>query len=185
MFTDQFQIVRSIYKINKSVYPPKTTARMVLRYLNFTKERSSWDSQLKLYKILEGSEEGKEVKCLVHNWLKSPMFFVSERDFVDKRYEFIYEGKIYSFESSVNDELYPPKDSVTRMFDYMSIEELYEENNLIYLKAITQMDTKVSLPQSVVNTTLSKKLLDFYNNLANAMNEDYENGNLIFEEWTN
>ena len=185
MITDQFQVVRSLYKINKDIYPPKSTIRMIFKYLNFIKERSSWDSQLKLYKILEGTEEGKEVKCIVHNWLKSPMFFVSERDIIDKRYEFYYNGKIYSFESSVNDELYPPEKSVTRMYDYMSIEELYEEDNYIYLKAITQIDSKVSLPQSVVNSTLPSKLSNFYKNLANAMNNDYKDGKLIFEDWLN
>ena len=178
----EFQVVRSIYTVNKSIYPPKTSIRMIAKYLNFIKERSSWDTQLKSYKIIEGTENGSEVKCIVHNWLKSPMFLVSERDIIDKRYEFFYEGKFYSCESSVNDDYYPLEENVTRINDIISIEELYEENENIVLKAITQMNTKVSLPQAIVNATLAKKLLDFYKGLADAMNNDFENGKLVFED---
>ena len=185
LINNKIQVVRSIYKNNKDIYPPKTTIRMIFRYLNFIKERSSWDSQLKAYKILEGSEDGKEINCIVQNWLKSPLPLVSERDIIDKRYEFYQDGKIYSFESSVNDELYPPKKGITRIYDYMSIEELYEEDNFIYLKAITQMDTKVSLPQKAINSTIPKKISKFYTNLAKAMNNDYKKGKLIFEDWPN
>ena len=64
----------------------------------------------------------------------------------------------------------------------MFIEELYKENDNIILKAITQMNTKVNLPQTIMNATLPTKLSDFYKGLANAMNNDYENGKLIFEE---
>ena len=180
--SNEFQVVRSIYTINKNIYPPKTSIRMIAKYLNFIKERSSWDKQLKSYKIIEGSEKGNEVKCIVQNWLKSPMFLVSERDIIDKRYEFFYEGKFYSCESSVNDDYYPLDKNVTRINDIISIEELYEENDNIVLKAITQMNTKVSLPQAIINATLSTKLLDFYKGLADAMNNDYKNSKLIFED---
>ena len=177
-----FQVVRSIYTIDKSIFPPNTSLRMIFKYLNYVKNRSSWDTQIKSYTIIEGSEEGKEVKCIVHNWLKSPMFLVSERDLVEKRYEFFLEGKFYAYDSSVNDDYYPPEENVTRIYDIIFIEELSEENNNIVLKAITQMDTKINLPQAMVNATLSSKLLDFYKNLAEAMNKDFQDGNLVFED---
>ena len=180
--TDKFQVMRSIYTVNKNIYPPNTSIRMISKYLNYIKERSSWDSQLKLYKIIEGNEEGKEVKCIVHNWLKSPMFLVSERDVVEKRYEFYHKGRFYFSESSVNDDYCPFQDNVTRIYDLIFIEELYEENDNIILKAITQIDAKVNLPQAMVNATLSNKLLDFYNGLAKAMNKDYKEGKLVFED---
>ena len=180
--TNQFQVVRSIYKVNKDIYPPNTSIRMISKYLNYIKERSSWDPQIKLYKVIEGSEEGKEVKCIVQNWLKSPMFLVSERDIIEKRYEFYYEQKFYSCMSSVNDDYYPLDKKVTRINDIIFIEELYKENDNIILKAITQMNTKVNLPQAIMNATVPTKLGEFYKGLANAMNKDYENGKLIFEE---
>ena len=180
--TDEFQVVRSVYTINKNVLPPNTSIRIVSKYLNYTKERSSWDPQIKTYKVIEGNEEGKEIKCIVQNWLKSPMFLVSERDIVEKRFEFYHEGKFYSCESSVNDDYYPLGEKVTRINDIIFIEELYEENDNIILKALTQMNTKLNLPQVFINATLSNKLLDFYKGLENAINIDYNEGNLIYED---
>ena len=181
LITDQFHIIRSCYKVNKNIYPPNITIRTISKYLNFVKERSSWDKQLKSYKVIEGNEEGKEVKCVVQNWTKSPMIFVSERDIIDKRFEFYHNKKYYCFESSVNDDYYPLDESVTRMNEFIFIEELYEENDYIILKAITQIDTKVSLPQYLMNSTFPAKLLSFYNDLANALNNDYKEGKLVME----
>jgi len=110
------------------------------------------------------------------------MFLVSERDIVEKRFEFYHEGKFYSCESSVNDDYYPLGEKVTRINDIIFIEELYEENDNIILKALTQMNTKLSLPQVFVNASLSNKLLDFYKGLENAINKDYNEGNLIYED---
>ena len=179
---DKFQIMRSIYTINKNIYPPNTSIRMLSKYLNYVKERSSWDTQLKSYRILEGKEDVKEVKCIIHNWLKSPMFLVSERDTVEKRYEFYHKGRFYSFQSSVNDDYYPFKDNVTRIYDILFVEELYEENDNFVLKAINQMDPKVNLPQAMINVTITNKLADFYNRLEKVMNKDYEEGKLLFED---
>ena len=179
---DKFQVMRSLYTVNKSIYPPNTTIRMLSKYLNYTKERNSWDTQLKSYKVIQGNEEGKEVKCIVHNWLKSPMFLVSERDIVEKRYEFYHNGRFYSLETSVNDDFCPFQDNVTRIYDIIFIEELYEENDNIIIRAINQMDPKVNLPQAIINATLSNKTTDFYNRLEKAMNKDYEEGKLIFED---
>ena len=155
---------------------------MIAKYMLNTKERNSWDPQFKLYKVIEGSEEGKEVKCILHNWMKSPMFLVSERDIVEKRFDFFYEGKFYSYESSVNDDYIPLEENVTRINDIICVQSISEENDNIVFRAITQMDAKVSLPQAIINTTLSGKLSDFYKGIINGINKDYEEGNLVFED---
>ena len=80
------------------------------------------DIQFKLYEVIEGSEEGKEVKCILHNWIKSPTFFVSERDVVDKRYDFFHKGRFYSFESSVNDDYIPLEENVVRISDIIYVQ---------------------------------------------------------------
>ena len=110
------------------------------------------------------------------------MFLVSERDIVEKRFDFFYEGKFYSYESSVNDDYIPLEENVTRINDIICVQSISEENDNIVFRAITQMDAKVSLPQAIINTTLSGKLSDFYKGIINGINKDYEEGNLVFED---
>jgi hypothetical protein len=179
---DQLQVTKNTYIINKNAFPKNTSIKMIAKYMLNTKERNSWDPQFKLYKVIEGSEEGKEVKCILHNWMKSPMFLVSERDIVEKRFDFFYEGKFYSYESSVNDDYIPLEENVTRINDIICVQSISEENDNIVFRAITQMDAKVSLPQAIINTTLSGKLSDFYKGIINGINKDYEEGNLVFED---
>ena len=180
--TDQHQITRNIFTINKNKLPKNTSLKMIFKYMLNVKERNSWDPQFKLYKVIEGTEEGTEVKCILHNWMKSPMFLVSERDIVEKRYDFYYNGKFISSESSVNDDYIPLEENVTRINDFISIHEIYEENENFILRALTQLNAKVSLPQAIINATLPGKLSDYYNGIINAINRDYNEGKLIFED---
>jgi hypothetical protein len=180
--TNKLQITRNIYTAPISSFPKGVSLRMISRYMLNVKERSSWDKSLKSYTIIEGNENGKEIRCIVHNWMKSPMFFVSERDLVEKRFDFFHEGKFYSYESSVNDDYIPLEENVTRINDIICVQSISEENDNIVFRAITQMDAKVSLPQAIINTTLSGKLSDFYKGIINGINKDYEEGNLVFED---
>lgn len=180
--TDQYQLTKIVYTSQKSQFPENTSLRMIGRYMLNIKERSKWDKALKSYKVIEGSEEGKEIKCIVLNWMKSPMFLVSERDIVEKRYDFIHDGIFYSFESSVNDDYIPLNEDVTRINDIIFIQKVYEEDDKIIFHALTQMNAKVSLPQAMINMTLSNKLLSFYKGVIDAINNDFKDGVLIFED---
>ena len=180
--SDEFNVIKSIYKVNKNTYPPNTSPKMISKYITFVKERTRWDNQLKLYEVIEGNEEGKEVKCIVHNWMKSPMFLVSERDSIEKRYEFCYEGKIYIFESSVNDDYYPLDEDVIRITNFIFIQVIYEENDNIIIEGLTQVNPKVNLPQAVLIATIPNKLLDYLNGLEKGINKDFEEGKLVFED---
>ena len=134
------------------------------------KERNSWDTQFKLYKVIEGSEESKEVKCILYNWMKSPMF------------DFFHNGKFYSFESSVNDDYIPLEENVKRINDIICLQEIFEDNENFVFRALTQVNAKVDLPQAIINVTLSGKLVNFYNGIINAVNKDYKEGKLVFED---
>jgi hypothetical protein len=180
--TDQYQLTKIVYTSQKSEYPENTSLRMIAKYMLNANERNKWDKSIKFYKIIEGSEEGKEIKCIIHNWMKSPLFLVSERDIVEKRYDFFHEGILYSVESSVNDNYIPLNEDVTRINDIIFIQFLYEKDDEIIYNALTQINAKVSLPQAMINMTLSSKLLTFYRGVIEAINKDYNDGLLIFED---
>jgi len=61
--------------------------------------RISWDDSYKEYKKLDGDSEVYAIR----SWLKSPMFFISERDIIEKRIEFFKEPTYYNFASSLDD----------------------------------------------------------------------------------
>jgi len=180
--TNEYNVIKSIYKVNKNAYPPNTSAKMISKYITNVKERTRWDNQLKKYEVIEGNEEGKEINCLVHNWMKSPMFLVSERDSIEKRYEFCHEGKIYIFESSVNDDYYPLDEDVIRITNFIFIQVIYEEDDNIVIEGLTQVNPKVNLPQAVLIATIPTKLLDYLNGLEKGINNDFEEGKLVFED---
>ena len=180
--TDQYQVLKNSFTTNKSSFPKNTSLKMISKYMLNAKERNSWDTQFKLYEVIEGSEDGKEVKCILHNWMKSPIFLVSERDVVDKRYDFFHNGRFYSFESSVNDDYIPLEEDVIRINDIIYIQEIYEENENFVFRTMSQMNAKVSLPQAIINSTLPGKILGFFNGLINAMNNDFDEGKLVFED---
>ena len=180
--TEEFQVAKNIFTISKTALPPNTSLKMLSKYMLSVKERNTWDPQFKLYEIIEGSEEGKEIKCILHNWMKSPMFLISQRDIVEKRFDFFHEGKFISCESSVNDDYIPLVEDVIRINDIICIQEIIEEDENIVFRALTQVNAKINLPQAIINMTLSGKLLEFYNGIVNAVNRDYKEGKLVFED---
>ena len=78
------------YKIPKSSFNNKDiTVKIIDKYMNDPKKRLKWDKSIREYKIIE--RQNDEV-YLLYYICKSPMIFVSERDVIDKRYDFYING---------------------------------------------------------------------------------------------
>lgn len=178
--TKEFQVVRSDFKYSKTNFPPNTTLKMIAKYMFYTGPRNEYDEQLKLFKVVEGDESSK---CILHNWQKSPIFFISERDSVDKKCEFVQDGAYYLYESSINFENYPKDEDVIRIMDYIFLVKIWQDNENIYVRNINQIDIKTMVPQFLINTTLPMKLLSFYDVCTAAMKKKYEEGTLVFEDF--
>lgn len=94
-------IVKSYYTLPKKKFDKDYSISYINHLIYSPEMRIKWDDTLKVLKIIEGSAE-----CyVIRNWMKSPMMLVAEREVIDKRIEFNYEGKIYNFSSSVNDDV--------------------------------------------------------------------------------
>ena len=92
-------IVKSYFTIPKSKFERNVTIEYINNLIYSPEMRIRWDETLKILKILDGTQE-----CyVIRSWMKSPMMLVAEREVIDKRIEFIHEGKIYNFSTSVND----------------------------------------------------------------------------------
>ena len=170
IFSSQYPMIKMYYKIPKSAFTrPNVTIKLLDEYMNDPEKRLKFDNTIRAYKIIE--RINKEV-YLLHYICKSPMFFVSERDVVDKRYDF-YEGDVYyDFSSSTKDDLIPSDENIVRITDHCSVCKIFEDNEGFNIISITQVDTKVSLPPAVINSQLPSRYKSWYDALVNEINND-------------
>ena len=170
IFSSQFPMIKMYYTIPKSAFTRKNvTVNMIDEYMNVPEKRLGFDKTIRVYKIIE--RINKEV-YLLHYINRSPMLFVSERDIVDKRFDF-YEGNIYyDFSSSTKDDLIPLDNNIVRITDHCSVCKMYEDNDGFNIISVTQMDTKSSIPPAMMNTMLPSRYKEWYDALVNAINKD-------------
>ena len=170
IFSSQFPMIKMYYKIPKSSFTRQNvTVKLIDEYMNDPEKRLKFDNTIRAYKIIE--RVNTEV-YLLHYICKSPMIFVSERDVVDKRYDF-YEGEVYyDFSSSTKDDLIPLDENIVRITDHCSVCKIFEDNDGFNIISITQVDTKFNLPPTVMNTQLPTRSKEWYDALVNEINKE-------------
>ena len=170
IFSSQFPMIKMYYKIPKSSFTRQNvTVKLIDEYMNDPEKRLKFDNTIRAYKIIE--RINTEV-YLLHYICKSPMIFVSERDVVDKRYDF-YEGDVYyDFSSSTKDDLIPLDENIVRITDHCSVCKIFEDNDGFNIISITQVDTKFNLPPTVMNTQLPTRYKEWYDALVNEINKE-------------
>jgi hypothetical protein len=172
VFSSEFPMIKMFYKIPKSKFIKKdVNVKLIDQYMNVPEKRLSWDSAIRDYKIIERDKEKEEI-YIAHYICKSPIMFVSERDVVDKRYDFYENDIYYDFSSSVKDDFIPLEENIVRMTDHCSMYKMYEEKDEFNFVSITQMDTKYKLPNAMLSYQLPLNYKKWYDSLINAINEE-------------
>ena len=169
IFSSEFPMIKMYYKIPKTAFTRKdVTVKLIDDYMNIPEKRLNFDKSIKSYNIVERHSE--EV-YLLHYVIKSPMIFVSDRDIVDKRYDFYEKDIYYDFSSSVNDDLVPTEEDIVRLTDHCSVCKMYEEEDGFNIISITQVDSKYNFPSSMLSFQLPVKYKDWYDSMINSINE--------------
>ena len=169
IFTSKIPVIKTYHKMPKSDFTRKdVTVKLIEKYMNDENLRIKWDKSIRYYKIIERKSD--EVYIL-HYICKSPLIFVSERDVVDKRFDYYIDGIYYDFSSSVKNDIVPEEEEVVRMTDYISVFKLYEEEECFTIIALTQVDTKFNIPLPMLTVQLPIKYKEWYDALINEINE--------------
>ena len=169
IFSSQFPMIKMYYKIPKSSFTRQNvTVKLIDEYMNDPEKRLKFDNTIRAYKIIE--RVNTEV-YLLHYICKSPMIFVSERDVVDKRYDFYEKDIYYDFSSSVNDDLVSIEEGVVRITNHCSVCKIYEEEDCFSIISITQVDSKFNVPPAMLSVQLPIKYKDWYDAMVNEINE--------------
>ena len=162
--TDQFPLVKMKYIIPKKDFKEGTTIKDIISCIRTPEKRIIWDKAVKKYEILK--------KCdgfnIVHTWMNKPIIIISERDYIEKKFEFYNNGFYYSYSSSIDDNIddnYKEIDNVVRIINYLSIYNLMEDDNNFIFRSLNQVDYKMPTPASLMSITLSSNLIKWYKNL--------------------
>lgn len=142
----------------------------VIKTLIFdTKYSVKWDPHLK---------EASEIKLndnsyVVYKLFKSPVFFISERDRVDKRIEFDFHGRYFSLSTShIDHSNFPEVEDVIRMTCHISLMSFYiseaKGKRFIVFYSFDQFDTKMRLPDFIYKFTMPDQSKKWYSQLYKA-----------------
>ena len=171
---DKFYIIKMIYKLNKSELKYNKDTESMMDFCYDDKIRMLWDDALKLYEKYEGNN----INFITCTWGKSPIFFVSERESIDKRFRFNRDNSTYIMGTSIPLELYPPKKDVVRFVDLINLFKIADEGEEIVFTSLNQADFKMAIPQMLINVTLPMTSKTWYANVkkfANSVEYDKEN----------
>ena len=175
---DKFYIIKMIYKLNKSELKYNKDTESMMDYCYDDKIRMLWDDALKLYEKYEGNN----INFITCTWGKSPIFFVSERESIDKRFRFNRDNSTYIMGTSIPLELYPPKKDVVRFVDLINLFKIADEGEEIVFTSLNQADFKMAIPQMLINVTLPMTSKTWYANIkkfANSVEYDTKNKAII------
>ena len=152
------------YIIPKKDVKEGTTIKDIISCIRTPEKRIIWDKAVKKYEILK--------KCdgfnIIHTWMNKPIIIISERDYIEKKYEFYNDGNYYSYSSSINDNIddkYKEIEGVVRIINYISLYNLMEDDNNFIFRSLNQVDYKMPTPVSLMSITLSSNLTKWYKNL--------------------
>ena len=163
---DKFYLVKGIYTLPKSElkYNKDIDTFMDICY-DFTL-RNIWDEAIKSVEKYEGND----FAYIVCTWGKSPVFFVSERETIEKRFRFNRGNSTYIMSTSIPLDIYEPKEGVVRFVDFLNLFKISDEGENIVFSSLNQVDFKMPIPQMLINMTLPSTTKTWYKNIKKFAN---------------
>ena len=177
----KFYLIKEIYRIKKTDLKYNKDVQSILDYCYDVKFRMLWDEAIKAYDKYEGNDNA----FIICTWGKSPVFFVSERETIEKRFRFAKDNSVYIMSTSIPLDIYEKKDGVVRFIDFLNLFKVSDEGDYIYFSSLNQVDFKMAIPQMLINMTLPSTSKSWFNNIIKFTNSiKYDRENKTYERFT-
>ena len=150
---NECNLIKISYRQSKKEFNGNDDLQVIVDFFYEPTLRIKWDSVLKKIDILDGD---KKTNYVISTWAKSPVFFMSERESLEKRFIFKIpeENAFYILSSSTPEELFPPIKDVVRITNYCNYYKIVDEGEYIGFYSLNQTDFKMPIPQFLMNVTL-------------------------------
>lgn len=162
-FNNQFSIAKFGIRHHKSELGENGDVPTLIQFFYNPKIRTIWDTNIKSLERYEGNDNF----FVVNTWAKPPVFFMSERDAVEKKLIFDYQNASYVFSSSVSNDLFPENPDVVRIWNYVDYFKVADEGDYIGYYSLSQSDFKMIIPQMLANMALPSSTKGWFAILKN------------------
>ena len=168
---NQFNLIKVSYKQPKKILNENSDIQTIVDFLYIPTLRIKWDKILKNLELLDGNIESNYV---ISTLAKSPVFLMSERESIEKRFIFKNEegNAIYIMSSSVPDNIFPMKKDTVRIINYINYYKIVDEGEYIGFYSLNQTDFKMSIPQFLINVTLPTTTKNWQSELEKFASEN-------------
>jgi len=112
-------------------------------------ERKKYDSNMKEIHIFE--ETKREHSYVFYNAMKSPVFFISERDGVMKKLSFMHNDGMFIYSSSIEDDFFPPQKGYVRVKNLINFYHIEEDETSFTFSGFGQVDPKVNYQLTIID----------------------------------
>ena len=166
LFSNEFLIIKTIYKIDKSILNKKVSLQILGNLIYDPKYRLKWDKSITEFEIYD--KKGNSMKN--KGCLASPIFFISEREYNDKRVEFIFHNTHYSYSSNIKGEENCSSFSRVRINNLINALSITENESHFLFIGYNQFDPKLKLPEFIFKMTIPIGVVKWYSNLIQMIN---------------
>ena len=163
---DKFYLIKMKYELPKSDLEYNKDIESIMDYCYELDLRRMWDEALKSIEKYEGNDN----VYIVCTWGKSPVFFVSERETIEKRFRFNHGNSTYVMSTIIPLDIYEPKEGVVRFVDYLNLFKVSDAGENILFTSLNQVDFKMPIPQMLINITLPTTSRNWYNSIKKFSN---------------
>ena len=167
---NQFYLIKLLYRQIKAKLKSNADIETLIDFIYIPSLRLKWDKIFKSLDIYDGNNESNYV---VNSIAKSPVFIMSERESIEKR--FIFKSKdgnaYYIMSSSVPDDLFPEKKDIIRITNFINYYKIVDAGDYIEFYSLNQTDFKMPIPQFLINVTLPTTTKNWQIYLENFANE--------------
>lgn len=151
--------------IRARILIPGTSTKCVFQCIWDEKTRKSWDRVIQDFHVLERLSGDSE---LIYFYVKSPMPFVANREFVQRRsYSKTADSYVTVYRSVTKEEL-PVPEGWVRAHTVISGYHIYPVHNAVAVEFISQNDLRGQLPPKLINSFAPAKALEWVKALARA-----------------
>lgn len=159
-------VMNFVYKIKKTLFNKNVNLTMMMNIIYEPKYRLQWDQNLRQYDVYDKVENSSKNKGI----FVSPVFFISERDFVNKRIWFTHNNTNYEFASSIKGEENSTNENLVRINNIINCLSITENSDEFVFIGYNQFDPKINLPDFILSMTIPSNIVKSYGNIIKTIN---------------